>query len=200
MRTEIARNDVRDAILDAADRLIGLYGYRKTTVDDIAQEAGVGKGTIYIYFESKEDVALSWIDRVNCRLRERLNRIAESDVSVHEQLREMLITRVLFRFDSAGHQTKGVDELLEALRPTLLEWRCRWHEAEAAIFAKVLSEGKAQRIFRFDDAYSTARSLLLATNSLLPYNLSVRQLGERDQIEAEVGRIADLLLNGVLVR
>jgi TetR/AcrR family acrAB operon transcriptional repressor len=43
-------------ILEAAGRLIAHYGYDKTTVADIAQEAGISKGAIYLHFESKEDL------------------------------------------------------------------------------------------------------------------------------------------------
>jgi AcrR family transcriptional regulator len=43
-----------DRILDAASKLIVHYGYDKTTVSDIAQEAGVSKGAIYLHWSSKE--------------------------------------------------------------------------------------------------------------------------------------------------
>lgn len=46
----------RAAILDAALRVFGQYGYRRTSMDDIAGEAGIGKGTIYLSFASKEEV------------------------------------------------------------------------------------------------------------------------------------------------
>jgi len=46
----------RGAILDAALRVFGQYGYRRTSMDDIAGEAGIGKGTIYLSFASKEEV------------------------------------------------------------------------------------------------------------------------------------------------
>src|SRR4029077_18653493 len=46
----MATTDTRDAILDATEKLIGVLGYAKTTVDDVAKEAGVGKRTIYVYF------------------------------------------------------------------------------------------------------------------------------------------------------
>ena len=46
----------RAAILDAALRVFGQYGYRRTTMDDIAREAGIAKGTIYLSFASKEEV------------------------------------------------------------------------------------------------------------------------------------------------
>lgn len=43
-----------DAILNAAEQLFNLHGYRRTSMDDIAAEVGVAKGTLYLYFESKE--------------------------------------------------------------------------------------------------------------------------------------------------
>jgi TetR/AcrR family transcriptional regulator, regulator of autoinduction and epiphytic fitness len=46
----------RAAILDAALQVFGQYGYRRTSMDDIAREAEIGKGTIYLSFASKEEV------------------------------------------------------------------------------------------------------------------------------------------------
>jgi AcrR family transcriptional regulator len=46
----------RAAILDAALQVFGQYGYRRTSMDDIAREAGIAKGTIYLSFASKEEV------------------------------------------------------------------------------------------------------------------------------------------------
>jgi AcrR family transcriptional regulator len=44
----------REAIFDAALELFGRYGYRRTSIDDIARAAGVAKGTVYLYVENKE--------------------------------------------------------------------------------------------------------------------------------------------------
>ncbi len=41
-------------ILDAASTLILRYGYHKTTINDIAREAGVGKGTLYLHWKTRE--------------------------------------------------------------------------------------------------------------------------------------------------
>src|SRR5438105_9724738 len=46
----------RAVILDAALRVFGQYGYRRTSMDDIAREADIGKGTIYLSFASKDEV------------------------------------------------------------------------------------------------------------------------------------------------
>jgi AcrR family transcriptional regulator len=44
----------RQLLLEAALKLFSRHGYRRTSVDDIAQEAGVAKGTVYVYFNDKE--------------------------------------------------------------------------------------------------------------------------------------------------
>jgi len=74
----MAQNEERrQRILDAAAMLIGRYGYDKTTIDDIAGEAGVSKGAVYLEFRSKEalfeelllremrDYAREWIRRID---------------------------------------------------------------------------------------------------------------------------------------
>jgi AcrR family transcriptional regulator len=49
----------RAEILDAALNLFGRYGYRRTSIDDIAGEAGIAKGTVYLSFASKDEVFLA---------------------------------------------------------------------------------------------------------------------------------------------
>jgi AcrR family transcriptional regulator len=198
MVSAITREEVREAILDATDHLLARYGYRKMTVDDIAQEAGIGKGTIYLHFASKEEVTLSHVDRIVERLKERLWAIARSDADVAIRLRLMLVARVLFRFDSVQHYTQSLNDLLAALRPKLLAHRARYFEEEARVFAEVLNEGARRKVFNVDDALSTAFALIHATNSLLPYSLSTTELGERDEIKEKTEHIADLLLTGLL--
>lgn len=200
MRNNIQRESIRDEILDATDRLLARFGYKKMTIDDLAQEVGIGKGTVYLHFSSKEEIALSHIDRIIERMKVRLKEISSADVSPDERLREMLLTRVLFRFDSVQHYTQSLNDLLADLRPRLLARRRRYFEDEAQIFAEVLQEGDKIKIFSVPDALNTAETLLLATNSLLPYSLNTKELGERSEIEERVRRLADLLLTGLLRR
>jgi len=191
---------VKDAILDATDRLLARFGYRKMTVEDIATEAGIGKGTVYLHFSSKEEVVLSHIDRIVERLRDRLKEIARSDASAAERLRLMLLTRVLFRFDSIQHYTQSLNDLLAALRPGLLRRRAQYFESEAQIFADVLTSGRQSGEFNFDDEHATAHALLQATNGLLPYSLSTTELGEREDVEQRAADVAGLMLRGLLSR
>jgi AcrR family transcriptional regulator len=192
------QGDVKDAILDAMERLLARYGYKKTTVDDLAREAGIGKGTVYLHFPSKEEVALGSIDRVVGRVRDRLRSIAGSGGPVSGRLREMLRARVLMRFDSVSAYSQSLDELFASLRPAYMARRQGYFEAEAELFAAVLSEGRRAGVFAVREVKATAATLLLATNSLLPSGLSARELGERADVEDRVNRLADLLLYGLL--
>jgi len=194
------REELRDAILDATDRLLARYGYRKMTVEDIAAEVGIGKGTIYLHFSSKEAVVLSHVDRIVERLKERLMTIARSEQSVATRLREMLLTRILFRFDSIQHYSKSLNDLLIALRPGLLARRARHFDEEAQIFANVLNEGQMAGELNFADTLTTAYALLHATNGLLPYSLSTAELGAREDVEERAAAISDVLLQGLLSR
>jgi AcrR family transcriptional regulator len=197
MRTTLTRGDLRDSILDGVDRLLARFGYRKMTMDDVAREAGVARRTIYLYFRSKEEVALSSIDRVVARLLARLREIAGSPGPTDARLREMLVTRILFRFDSVQDYYQSFDELFAELRPIYLSRREEYFAAEAAVFAEVLAEGIGRGVFTCDDVSQTSRDLLRATNSLLPYSLSARELEARADVEATVMRLAGLLLDGL---
>jgi hypothetical protein len=106
----------------------------------------------------------------------------------------------LFRFDSVQSWAAALDDLDAALRPAILGRRELNHEREAEILAEVLVEGRVLREFDVDDAMAVARSMILATDALLPYSLSARQLGERAEIEARTNGVADLLLNGLVHR
>ena len=187
----------RDLILDAVERLIGVLGYSKTNMDDVAREAGVAKRTIYVHFPSKEEVVLCTIDRIVDRLVTRLRGYAAGPGPAAGRLRAMLVERVTFRFDSVRNYSHGLDELFASLRPAYLARRERYFAAESAVFADVLKAGHAAGELDAPDPRAAAEALLLATNSLLPYALSARELGRRADVEARAGRVVDLLLFGL---
>jgi AcrR family transcriptional regulator len=197
MRDASTATNTREAILDATDRLLSQFGYRKMTIDDLAREVGIGKGSIYLHFTSKEEVALSHIDRIISRLKDKLQAIADQPRSVDERLQEMLLQRVLYRFDSVQHYSKGMDEMLAHIRASLLERRKRYFEEEAGILAKVIAEGQSSDVLVPGDPEDIARSLIFATNALLPYSLSVNELGDRAVISDRTRKTAEILIRGL---
>src|SRR2546429_1999184 len=68
-----------ERLLDAATTLLVRWGYRKTTIDDVAREAGVGKGTIYLHWKDKNELFRAAIWREQQRYSEEVKRRIEAD-------------------------------------------------------------------------------------------------------------------------
>jgi AcrR family transcriptional regulator len=200
MRDVARRQDIKDLILDAADRFLNQFGYKKMTMDNLAHEVGIAKGTLYLHFSGKEELVLAHIDRIVYRLLVNLQIIAHGDGSAPQRLREMLLTRVLFRFDNVQHYTESLSDLLSDIRSSLLERREKHFALEAKVFAQVLEEGGKDGSFAVEEIESTTNAILLATNSLLPYSLSASELGRRKELEKKISKIADLILSGLIKR
>jgi AcrR family transcriptional regulator len=197
MALTFLRVETRDAILDACDRIMARWGFRKMTMDDLAKEAGVSKRTIYGYFVSKQEVGLSSIGRVVQAARSEMEVIAATEAPPAERLRRMLERRVMARVLAVQDYHHSLDELFEAVRPAYMARRRETFELEAGLIAEVLLEGRRQGHLRFEDAAATAESLLLATNAFLPYSLSVRDLGQPDAIQTRLRTMVDLLVRGL---
>ena len=123
--------------------------------------------------------------------------ISEKRSPPDERLREMLIERVMVRFDSVKHYSLSLNELLSYLRPKLLERRKRYFDEEARICSAVIAEGQAASLFTTGDAFDLAQTLVTATNSLLPYSLSAFELGDRNDVKARTEKTAAILIRGL---
>ncbi|MBM4440653.1 MAG: TetR/AcrR family transcriptional regulator [Candidatus Rokubacteria bacterium] len=95
----------REAVLEAATRLIHLKGYRHTTLDDVLSASGVGKGNFYHYFKSKEDLGFAILDRFVDAFKERALRPAFSDP---EEARIVQVRRFLARVRDVQHERNCV--------------------------------------------------------------------------------------------
>lgn len=192
--------DNHELILDSAAVLLKEVGYKRMTIDELAKHAGLGKGTVYLYFDSKQDVALSFIDRQNQRLQSSIREILRSKETASVRLHQMLVQRVMFRFQCVQGYKQSIDDLLADLRPQLLERRARYLSNEAKILAEVLIEGRTTGDFSLDEPFRVAEAFLDATNSLLPHSLSPYQLGERNQLLERVTLLSELLVKSVQAR
>ncbi|MEM6467074.1 MAG: TetR/AcrR family transcriptional regulator [Pseudomonadota bacterium] len=59
----VDREEMQHGILDAAMTVYAQKGYHAATIADVAEAAGLGKGTLYLYFKNKEAIAISMVDR-----------------------------------------------------------------------------------------------------------------------------------------
>lgn len=59
----VDREEMQNGILDAAMQVYARKGYHMATIADVAQQAGLGKGTLYLYFKNKDAIAVAMVDR-----------------------------------------------------------------------------------------------------------------------------------------
>jgi AcrR family transcriptional regulator len=101
-RRERNKTAVRARILDAA---IGLFSERSietVTVDQIALAADVGKGTIYNYFHTKEDIVVAFMAEFERKVQEKIRKVDITDRPLAEALTEIL--RLQFRMKKRYHK------------------------------------------------------------------------------------------------
>jgi len=103
----------REAILDAALGLFGRYGFRRTSIDDIARAAGVAKGTVYLYVENKEALFRTLSQSVLDGVLANARAAAASTTGVAERLTAILDAKFGF-FHGLLHRSPHAGELLDS--------------------------------------------------------------------------------------
>lgn len=97
MVVERARGDRReraDRILDTARELLLSWGYRRVTIDELARRAGVGKGTIYLHWRSREEVFHAVSAREAASMADAIVQAVRDDpaeVALHRYLRRLFV-------------------------------------------------------------------------------------------------------------
>lgn len=86
-RREREREARRQSILDAAERIMCRVGFASTTMDDVAAEAELSKGTLYLYFDNKDALCAAIAERALSKLRPQMREAMQSEPTGLAQLR-----------------------------------------------------------------------------------------------------------------
>jgi TetR/AcrR family fatty acid metabolism transcriptional regulator len=189
-----AAGDKREAILRAAITVFASNGYFNSKVADIAREAGVADGTVYLYFKSKEDILHSVFDRsVDAAIAE-AKKIVETISDPKEKLRRIALLHL---------ERLGGDRDLAIVFQVELRGSTKFmEEFSAAGFAEYLmlirttfEEGQQAGVFRPDlNAKIVAKILFGALDEMATnWILSKR----RYKLASMADQVLDIFLNGV---
>ncbi|HLL22292.1 MAG TPA: TetR/AcrR family transcriptional regulator [Kofleriaceae bacterium] len=91
-RTGAGGGDKRERILAAAERVFARRGFFASRVSEIAKDAGVADGTIYLYFKSKDDLLISLFENRMKQVNEVLKTAVEAQARPIDQLRVLIKT------------------------------------------------------------------------------------------------------------
>ncbi len=186
--------DIRQRILDAAQHRLWHYGYKKTTIDEIASDAGVGKGTVYLHFDSKEDIGLAIMGQYKETSLHEIEAIAQdAHKEPVEKLKEMLRLPILSAHRRCEESSASL-ELIIAMKPHIQAHLRPYLDKEYALLAGVLEEGNRRGVFEVADPLRAARTLKIMCLGFLPPYPCVS--GQRE-IAAEIAEIVDLTTRGL---
>lgn len=101
----------REEILEAFSKLVSRYGLGKTSMQDIAREAGISIGTIYNDFTNKEDLILFFWKRVEEQCISHLDALYGRDLPPEQRLRELMLEHISMRSELL-RSNRGIYELL----------------------------------------------------------------------------------------
>ena len=88
--TEEQQEQRRKEIFDASVHLFLEKGFNETSMREIANAAGVGKSTLYDYFNSKDEILISYFEGEIHKITARAQKIAEGDLSISEKLSQIM--------------------------------------------------------------------------------------------------------------
>jgi len=186
--------DVRQQILEAAASIFLHYGFKKTTMDDIARRVGISKGALYLHFDSKESIFLEISDQIRTDLLEMLTRIAADNLPPSEKLKRMHLESLLFVWDQ-HHQAPHAPEIWGETTTMFSQRNEEFFLSCQRIAARVIAEGQEQGVFRNDvDPERIAWVLAMACQGFAPPYLRV---SERADLERGLVETLDLLLDGL---
>ena len=190
----IIKENLRERILEAAEKRLWYFGIKKTTIDEIASDAAVGKGTVYLYFASKEEIAIAIMGKYKAATVEKQAAIADDKaLAPLEKLRQMLKLPILSAHRTCEEHPQAL-EVVVAVKPHLAERLQPYICRETELIAEVLEEGKRAGTFDVDDSAAAARTLKMMTMGFLPPYPCITGA---EEIETALDKIVDMAVKGL---
>lgn len=148
-----------EAILEAAFDVFSMKGYHGATVDDIAQQAGVSKGTCYQYFSGKEEIFIATIDRSLDRL---FAEAEASAVGAKDSFQRMGLKGLTFisRYRDLQFMFLGTTTEILGGNERMREKATEVYERVAGFLAVDIDAGIKEKVFRPMDTSSVAYAMM----------------------------------------
>lgn len=89
---ETKKQQTRQAIMQAAIKLFSEKGFESTSIEELAKEAGIGKGTIYSYFQTKTDILYAFCEDELVSLHQELTDNADCEIPILKRMVEIYMS------------------------------------------------------------------------------------------------------------
>jgi AcrR family transcriptional regulator len=189
----MTKDQTREKILAVAARMFGKYGFRKTTVDEIARTAHKAKGSVYYYFKSKEELFLAVVTREIHALKSGLTRVVMDSQDATSMIRNYLMSRMILMKDATNYHESLKAEFVEDFG-FLNECREEFTRFEIDLMKAILDRGLRENKLVVKDPQATAQVIILAMKATeIPF-YHHRKIAEYEHTIVE---LLDILIKGL---
>ena len=187
------KDDIRETLINVAGNIFSKFGFKKTTMDEIADAARKGKSSIYYYFSSKEEIFGAVVEKEATILEKKiLNDINTTD-DPKEKIRKYILARM--------NGIKNLGNFYNALKNDYLssfesieKLRIKYDKEEHNLIKKILQEGIEKNIFYIKNTDKTAKAIV-STMKGLEIPLIVKD--NKYKIEDRLDDFLDILYYGI---
>ena len=179
--TEEQTDRRRHEIYAASMNLFLEKGFRETTMQEIADAAGVGKSTLYDYFKTKDEILLSVVEDEIYDLTERAKHIASQELTAAEKVNQVLHAHLEYLLANKGFYIKMTYEVQRLNMVNQQRIQARRH-AYQDLLCKLVEEAIREGAFRPVNPLLAARTILAI---LSPAVFTTRPTGTPEQMMDE---------------
>lgn len=180
-------------ILEIAQNLFAKFGLAKTTIDDIAKKARMGKASIYYYFKSKESIFQEVIDKEGRALQDKILVAVNTEKSLQEKMQAYFITRMVALKDLINYYSALRDEYLDHYS-FVTKARQSFDVFETTLIRNILQEGIQSGDFEVENAALAAEAILAALKGFeFQWTIEI----PAEQIETNINTLLKILFKGI---
>jgi TetR/AcrR family transcriptional regulator len=191
-------------ILNAAQTRFARYGFSKVTMDEIAEDVGMAKASLYYYYPTKEDLFRSVIEREQAEFLRQMTAILQQKISAGKKLSTYVENRVKLTHTLLNLSSLNL-QLWKNPRPGFESLFTSFANEELRLLIETLREGKQSGEFGIASPEKTALMLLhvLQALRLHPLRNTIKGAGPLpadEELEKETCLLMETLLHGLIKR
>ncbi len=161
----LSHEEKKEIIVEAAREVFGKFGYKKTTMEDIAASLYRAKSSIYYYFKSKEDIFRAVIELETKRARRIIKEAIDREKTPENKLRAYFMTVIAFIRETISYYNFMQEEIIDIL--SFSNEMKEQHEHETVqVISVILKEGVDAGTFMVSDIQGTAEAVMMAFEGL----------------------------------
>lgn len=185
-------------ILDVAEDLFAVRGYRETTISDIAKQANMSAANLYRHYENKEDIATACanrcIDKKISAMREVLHK---GKLGAAERLEGFIVALLRYTYEETQNLPRMSEIIAEVIHSRPEEMHAMLSNLQSMI-AEILAQGNVQQEFEVENVVATAETVFASiTIFCAPTFMHLFPLPE---FERRARAMAKLLVRGLARR